>query len=61
MIKGYGMSMQHGNAHTSQSLPRMLTLWFDFGTYLHGVRTNKVGFLMVARQGGSTRLRGSGD
>lgn len=23
-----------GHAHTSQSLPRMLTLWFDFGTFL---------------------------
>ena len=31
-----------GHAHTSQSLPRMLTLWFDFGTFLQAFRANKV-------------------
>lgn len=32
-----------GHTHTSQSLPRMLTLWFDFGTFLQAFRANKVG------------------
>ncbi len=32
-----------GHVHTSQSLPRMLTLWFDFGTFLQAFRANKVG------------------
>ncbi len=38
VIKSYGMSLMYGHAHTSQSLPRMLTLWFDFGTFLHASR-----------------------
>lgn len=38
VIKSYGMSLQHGSEHSSQSLPRMLTLWFEFGTYLHTFR-----------------------
>lgn len=38
VIKSYGMSLQHGSEHCSQSLPRMLTLWFEFGTYLHTFR-----------------------
>ncbi|KAL4421833.1 hypothetical protein ABPG77_001622 [Micractinium sp. CCAP 211/92] len=38
VIKSYGMSLQHGSEHCSQSLPRVLTLWFEFGTYLHTFR-----------------------
>ena len=34
---------RYGHAHTSQSLPRMLTLWFDFGTYLMAFKSNKGG------------------
>lgn len=41
MIKSYGMSMMYGTAHTSQSLPRMLTLWFDFGTFRQAFRGMK--------------------
>ena len=39
MIKSYGLSMMHGHQHTSQSLPRMLTLWFEFGTFLQAFRS----------------------
>jgi hypothetical protein len=35
------MSMMYGTAHTSQSLPRMLTLWFDFGTFRQAFRGMK--------------------
>ncbi len=41
VIKSYGMSLMYGHTHTSQSLPRMLTLWFDFGTYLQAFRAGK--------------------
>ncbi|KAI3426356.1 hypothetical protein D9Q98_008728 [Chlorella vulgaris] len=41
VIKSYGMSMMYGTAHTSQSLPRMLTLWFDFGTFRQAFRGMK--------------------
>lgn len=43
VIRGYGLSLTYGAAHASQSLPRLLTLWFDFGTYLHSVRSAKDG------------------
>ena len=39
VIKSYGLSMMHGHQHTSQSLPRMLTLWFEFGTFLQAFRS----------------------
>ena len=39
VIKSYGMSMMYGSQHTSQSLPRMLTLWFEFGTFLTSFRS----------------------
>jgi len=31
VIKHYGESLVQGHAHVYQSLPRMLTLWFEFG------------------------------
>ena len=43
VIKSYGMSMMYGHSHTSQSLPRMLTLWFEFGTFLHAFRASSKG------------------
>ena len=43
VIKSYGMSMMYGHSHTSQSLPRMLTLWFEFGTFLHAFRAASKG------------------
>jgi serine/threonine-protein kinase ATR len=32
VIKHYGESLVQGHAHVYQSLPRMLTLWFEFGS-----------------------------
>lgn len=58
VIKGYGMSLQHGSEHSSQSLPRMLTLWFEFGTYLHTFRKGQasVACLVLLLHGGLVAL-----
>jgi serine/threonine-protein kinase ATR len=31
VLRNYGRSVQYGNRHIYRSLPRLLTLWFDFG------------------------------
>ena len=31
VIKHYGTSLQYGSKYIFQSLPRLLTLWLDFG------------------------------
>ena len=31
MLKHYGLSLQFGNKFIYQSMPRLLTLWLDFG------------------------------
>ena len=56
VIKSYGMSMMYGHCHTSQSLPRMLTLWFDFGTFLQTFRAGKGGQVSMG-VGAARRLR----
>ena len=57
VIKSYGSSMMYGHSHTSQSLPRMLTLWFEFGTFLHAFQNSKahVSCARVCACGGAGR------
>ena len=31
VVKHYGMSLQYGSKYIYQSMPRLLTLWLDFG------------------------------
>lgn len=33
VIWNYGMSVQQGHHHIYQALPRLLTVWFEFGTH----------------------------
>ena len=32
VLKNYGQAIRHGHRHIYRSLPRMLTVWFDFGS-----------------------------
>jgi serine/threonine-protein kinase ATR len=32
VLQNYGRAVQHGHRHIYRSLPRMLTIWFDFGS-----------------------------
>jgi hypothetical protein len=41
VINCYGTSLVHGARHASQSLFRMLTLWFDFGTLYKAFQAGK--------------------
>ena len=34
VIKNYGKSLEYGNKHIYECMPRMLTLWLDFGSKL---------------------------
>jgi len=34
VLRNYGRSVQYGNRHIYRSLPRLLTLWFDFGALI---------------------------
>ncbi len=36
VVRLYGTCMLHGHAHIYQALPRLLTLWFELGTYVQG-------------------------
>ncbi|KAK9807336.1 hypothetical protein WJX73_002849 [Symbiochloris irregularis] len=41
VLYNYGTSVQHGIRHVYQTLPRMLTVWFEFGSYcLHNPLTS---------------------
>ena len=45
VVRNYGRAVQHGHRHIHQALPRMLTVWFDFGSACFAQRTpanNKV-------------------
>lgn len=33
VLWNYGMSVQQGHHHIYQALPRLLTVWFEFGTH----------------------------
>jgi hypothetical protein len=36
VIQSYGASLEHGHRHVLQSLPRLLTLYFDYGQEVAG-------------------------
>lgn len=43
VIRNYGLAVQYGHRHIFQSLPRLLTLWFDFGAHIKSIQaTQKV-------------------
>ena len=45
VLRSYARAVQHGHRHIHQVLPRMLTVWFDFGSACSAQRTptnNKV-------------------
>lgn len=33
VLRNYGKSVLHGHKHIYQSMPRMLTIWFEYGNY----------------------------
>ena len=33
VLRNYGKSVLHGHTHIYQSMPRMLTIWFEYGNY----------------------------
>ena len=33
VLRNYGRSVLHGHMHIYQSMPRMLTIWFEYGNY----------------------------
>ena len=37
VIRNYGLAVQYGHRHIFQSLPRLLTLWFDFGSHIKSI------------------------
>ena len=39
-VKEYGLSIKFGHRHIYESLPRMLTLWFDIGDRVHEADTD---------------------
>ena len=36
-MRNYGLAVQYGHRHIFQSLPRLLTLWFDFGSHIKSI------------------------
>ncbi len=35
VLRNYGRAVQFGNRNIYQSLPRMLTIWFEYGDYCY--------------------------
>ncbi len=33
VLRNYGKSVLYGHTHIYQSMPRMLTIWFEYGNY----------------------------
>ena len=33
LLRNYGHAVEHGNRNIYQALPRMLTIWFEYGDY----------------------------
>ena len=33
VLRNYGRCVAHGHKHIYQSMPRMLTIWFEYGNY----------------------------
>ena len=51
VIRNYGLAVHYGHRHIFQSLPRLLTLWFDFGSHIKSITvTQKVGPTTTAEQ-----------
>lgn len=42
MINYFGKSLQYGTSYVYQSMPRLLSIWFDYGTRLLDVNVNSV-------------------
>lgn len=42
VLESYAMSIRLGHHHIYKSLPRLLTLWYDFGTQAVGKGDKKV-------------------
>ncbi|KAK3275904.1 hypothetical protein CYMTET_15995 [Cymbomonas tetramitiformis] len=53
-VRHYGMSLKYGHKHIYQSLPRMLTLWLDFGERSAGSTGSAAGLSMRASMPRST-------
>lgn len=43
LMKNYALSLLHGTKFVFQSLPRLLTLWFEFGEVLYGANSGRPG------------------
>ncbi|KAL7687930.1 putative serine/threonine-protein kinase ATM [Plasmopara halstedii] len=43
LMKNYVLALAHGTKFVFQSLPRLLTLWFDYGEVLYGSSSGRVG------------------
>ena len=41
VIKNLGQSLQYGNQYIYQSMPLLLTLWFDFGVHVLDLEKGK--------------------
>jgi len=51
VIRNYGLAVQYGHRHIFQSLPRLLTLWFDFGSHIKSITvTQKACSLLLNAQ-----------
>lgn len=42
MINYFGKSLQYGSNYVYQSMPRLLSIWFDYGTRLLDVKNNSI-------------------
>lgn len=42
MINYFGKSLQYGSVYIYQSLPRLLSIWFDYGTRLLDVTVSQI-------------------
>ena len=43
VVQYFGQSLLHGNQHIYQSMPRMLTLWLDYGAEVTEAETRSKG------------------
>ncbi|TDH68610.1 hypothetical protein CCR75_000959 [Bremia lactucae] len=44
LMKNYVFALAHGTKFVFQSLPRLLTLWFDYGEILYGSSSGRAGY-----------------
>ena len=50
VVTNYGMSLQYGNQFIYQSMPRMLSLWLDYGAEVSEFNKQKPGFSAAANR-----------